>query len=99
MVSSCGINAVLIGHDFPKLGSDLVAALASLDVNNFSHGIKLCLLGLYNCDIVVFFCYIGSILAMPINDVNFQILLFELNFIEHSVLNCEGRRRIPFKQS
>ena len=55
MVSSCGINAVLIGHDFPELGSDLVAALASLDVDNFSHGIKLCFLVLYNCDKVVLF--------------------------------------------
>merc|ERR1712187_320416 len=31
------VNAVLIGDDFPELSSDLVAALASLDVNEFAH--------------------------------------------------------------
>jgi hypothetical protein len=28
---------VLVGDDLPELGTDLVAALACLDVNNFSH--------------------------------------------------------------
>jgi hypothetical protein len=28
---------VLVGDDFPELGADLVAALASLDVDDFSH--------------------------------------------------------------
>jgi hypothetical protein len=32
-----GVNAVLIGNNFPELGTDLVAALAALDVNNFTH--------------------------------------------------------------
>jgi len=32
-----GVNAVLVGNDFPELGSDLVAALAALDMNDFTH--------------------------------------------------------------
>jgi hypothetical protein len=28
---------VLVGDDLPELGADLVAALASLDVNEFAH--------------------------------------------------------------
>jgi hypothetical protein len=28
---------VFVGDDLPELGTDLVAALASLDVDNFSH--------------------------------------------------------------
>jgi hypothetical protein len=28
---------VLVGDDFPELGTDLVTALSSLNVNNFSH--------------------------------------------------------------
>lgn len=31
------VNSVLVANDFPELGSDLVPALASLDVENFSH--------------------------------------------------------------
>jgi hypothetical protein len=37
VVRSCGVNTVLIGYDLPKLSSDLVTALASLDVNDLSH--------------------------------------------------------------
>jgi hypothetical protein len=37
-VSSCGVDSVLIADDFPELGPDLVAALAGLQVNDFSHG-------------------------------------------------------------
>ena len=40
-VGSGGVNAVLVGDNFPELGSDLVTALASLDVNNLSHDEKL----------------------------------------------------------
>lgn len=32
------IDAVLVAGDLPELGTDLVAALATLDVQNFSHG-------------------------------------------------------------
>ena len=32
-----GINAVLAADDLPELGSDLVPALAALDVEDFSH--------------------------------------------------------------
>ena len=31
------IDTMLIGDDFPELSSDLIAALASLNVNDFSH--------------------------------------------------------------
>jgi hypothetical protein len=30
------VNTVLVGDDLPKLGADLVAGLASLDVNEFA---------------------------------------------------------------
>ena len=36
-----GQNSRTIPDDLPELGSDLVAALASLDVDNFSHDEKL----------------------------------------------------------
>merc|ERR1711966_419116 len=32
-----GVDAVLVGDDFPELGADLVAALAALDVYEFAH--------------------------------------------------------------
>jgi hypothetical protein len=31
---------VLIGDDFPELGTNLVTALSSLNVNDFSHSCK-----------------------------------------------------------
>jgi len=31
------VNSVLVGDDFPELGTDLVTALSSLNVNDFSH--------------------------------------------------------------
>jgi len=37
LVCPGGVNTVFIGDDFPEFGSDLVTALASLDVNDFSH--------------------------------------------------------------
>jgi len=37
VVGAGRVNAVLIGDDFPELGADLVTALASLNVDNFSH--------------------------------------------------------------
>ncbi len=37
MVSSSGIDPVFVGDDLPELGSDLVAALAGLNVDDFSH--------------------------------------------------------------
>ena len=37
VVGSGGVNSVLVRDDFPKFGSDLVSALSSLHVNNFSH--------------------------------------------------------------
>ena len=39
VVRTGGVNTVFIGNDFPELGTDLVTALTSLDVNNFSHNI------------------------------------------------------------
>jgi len=38
VVGTGWVNTVLIGDDFPELGTDLVTALSSLDVNDFSHG-------------------------------------------------------------
>ena len=37
MVGTGGVDAVLVGDDFPELGSDLVTTLTGLDVNDFSH--------------------------------------------------------------
>jgi len=37
VVGSGWVNSVLVGDDFPKLGTDLVTALTSLNVNDFSH--------------------------------------------------------------
>merc|ERR1719272_2182167 len=37
MVCTSGIDAVLIGDDFPELRSNLVAALTTLDVNELTH--------------------------------------------------------------
>jgi hypothetical protein len=31
------VNSVFVGNDLPKLGTDLVTALTSLDVDDFSH--------------------------------------------------------------
>ena len=36
-VGAGGVDAVLVGDDLPELGSDLVAALAGLNVHDFSH--------------------------------------------------------------
>lgn len=36
---------MLVADDFPELGADLVAALAALDVEDFSHGGKFWFLG------------------------------------------------------
>lgn len=41
VVLTGGVDTVLIANDFPELGSDLVAALATLNVKNFSHGVLL----------------------------------------------------------
>jgi len=37
MVGTSWVNTVLIGDDLPELGTDLVTALTSLNVDNFSH--------------------------------------------------------------
>ena len=39
VVGTSWVNAVLVGNNFPELGTDLVTALAALDVNDFSHWI------------------------------------------------------------
>ena len=38
VVRARGVDAVLVGDDLPELGADLVAALASLDVDDLTHG-------------------------------------------------------------
>jgi hypothetical protein len=37
VVGTSGIDSVLIRNDFPELGTDLVTALTTLNVNDFSH--------------------------------------------------------------
>ena len=38
LIAAGGVDAVLIADDLPELGPDLVAALAGLQVDDFSHG-------------------------------------------------------------
>merc|ERR1712151_846511 len=40
VVGTGWVNSVFIGDDFPEFGTDLVTTLASLDVNDFSHGVR-----------------------------------------------------------
>ena len=37
VVGTGWVNTVLVGDDFPELGTDLVTALTTLNVNDFSH--------------------------------------------------------------
>jgi len=37
VVGTSGVNTVFIGDDFPELSTDLVTALTTLDMNDFSH--------------------------------------------------------------
>ena len=37
VVGTGWVNTMLVGDDLPELGTDLVTALSSLDVNDFSH--------------------------------------------------------------
>ena len=37
MVGTSWVNAMLVGNDFPELGTDLVTALATLNVYDFTH--------------------------------------------------------------
>ena len=46
VVGASWVNSVFVRDDFPELGTDLVTALASLNVNDFSHGLKLVVLKL-----------------------------------------------------
>ena len=39
VVGTGWVDSVFVGDDFPELGSDLVTALSSLNVNDFSHGV------------------------------------------------------------
>jgi hypothetical protein len=41
VVGTSWVNAVLVRDDFPELRTDLVTALAALDVDNFSHCVLL----------------------------------------------------------
>ena len=38
LIAAGGVDAMLIADDLPELGPDLVAALAGLQVDDFSHG-------------------------------------------------------------
>ena len=37
MVGAGGVNSVFVRNDLPELGTDLIAALTSLDVDDLSH--------------------------------------------------------------
>jgi len=37
MISTCWVNTVFVRDDFPEFGTDLVSALSSLNVYEFSH--------------------------------------------------------------
>ena len=37
MIRTSWVNTMFIGNDLPELSTDLVTALTSLDVDNFSH--------------------------------------------------------------
>jgi hypothetical protein len=37
VVGACGVNAMLVRDYFPEFGTDLVTALAALDVYEFTH--------------------------------------------------------------
>jgi hypothetical protein len=37
VVGASGVDAVLVANDLPKLGTDLVAALTTLNVNDLAH--------------------------------------------------------------
>ena len=40
MVRAGRVDSVFVGDDLPELGTDLVTALTSLDVDDFSHLFK-----------------------------------------------------------
>jgi hypothetical protein len=37
VIGTGGVDTMLVGDDFPEFGTDLVTALTTLDVNDFSH--------------------------------------------------------------
>ena len=41
VVGTGRVNTMLVGDDLPEFGTDLVTALTTLDVNDFSHSCKL----------------------------------------------------------
>ena len=41
VIGTGGVDSVLVGNDLPELGTNLVAALASLDMDNFSHPVQI----------------------------------------------------------
>ena len=41
MVGTSWVNTVFVGDDLPEFGTDLVTALSSLNMNDFSHSVKL----------------------------------------------------------
>jgi len=41
VVGTGWVNTVLVGDDFPELGTDLVTALTTLNVNDFSHFLEM----------------------------------------------------------
>ena len=44
VVGTGWVNSVFVGDDLPEFGTDLVTALTTLDVNDFSHFVLCCVL-------------------------------------------------------
>ena len=42
VIGTSGVDTMFVGDDFPEFGTDLVTALTSLDVDEFSHCNLLC---------------------------------------------------------
>ena len=41
VIGTGGVDTVFVGDDLPEFGTDLITALPSLDVNDFSHGFQI----------------------------------------------------------
>ena len=54
VVSTSWVNSVLVRDDLPEFGTDLVTALSSLDVNDFSH-------------LVVTVCFLKKLIIIPVS--------------------------------
>ena len=76
LVGAGGVNAVLISDDLPKLGPDLVAALAGLEMYDFPHAVLF-----FN-----FYLALGSVLPRWSLEFNFSLFFFfSSTFVQQSL--------------